>query len=136
MEWTKQPLASLFVVMLLSTSFSPELLAEPIAFPKTDPASIFVIAQSFIAADKRATGPVCYNLRVAEYTLAAEYRASQLNLKLGDDSSPLGRSLYCLQNAYFRGSRDLPGSEYRAFEQMNVLVEGNLTKKKDIAAKK
>jgi galactokinase len=85
----------------LSVSFSPELHAEPIAFPETDPPITFMIAQSFVAADKHVTGPVCYNLRVVECTLAAVFMAAHLRLKLPDDSAPLGQSLHGLQDVYF-----------------------------------
>ena len=88
----------------LSVSFSPDLHAEAIAFPKTDPHITFMIAQSFIAADKHVTAPECYNLRVVECTLAAEVIAAQLGIKLEDDSAPLGRSLRGLQNAYYSSS--------------------------------
>ena len=87
----------------LSVSFSPQLHAEAIAFPKTEPEITFMIAQSFVAADKHVTAPECYNLRVVECTLAAEVLASKLRLKLEDDSGPLGRSLRGLEDAYFSG---------------------------------
>ncbi len=85
----------------LSVSFSPHLHAEAIAFPKLDPSITFMIAQSFVAADKHTTAPECYNLRVVECTLAAEVMASALALKLEDDVSPLSRSLRGVQTAYF-----------------------------------
>lgn len=55
----------------LYVSFVPELSAKNIAFPELKSPLTFVIAQSFVAADKHVTGPVCYNLRVVEVTLAA-----------------------------------------------------------------
>ncbi|KAI9892406.1 MAG: galactokinase [Vezdaea aestivalis] len=83
-------------------SFSPTLHAEPIAFPSTDQPPTFLIAQSFVAADKHVTGPVNYNLRVVECTLAAVLLAKKLQLgELEPDSSPLGVSLMGLHRAYF-----------------------------------
>lgn len=85
----------------LSVSFSPTLHAEAIPFPPLDPPITFMIAQSFVAADKHLTAPECYNLRVVECTLAAEVMAASLNLTLQSDSSPLNHSLRGVQNAYF-----------------------------------
>ncbi|KAL8815164.1 MAG: hypothetical protein Q9223_005674 [Gallowayella weberi] len=95
--------ASVFSVKgdALSVSFSPELHAEAIPFPKIEPPVTFMIAQSFVTSDKHVTAPRCYNLRVVECTLAAEMMASLLGLELQDDSGPLGRSLRGLQHAYF-----------------------------------
>ncbi|KAI4136052.1 MAG: hypothetical protein LQ347_000102 [Umbilicaria vellea] len=104
----------------LSVSFSPQLHAEAIAFPKTDPEITFMIAQSFVAADKHVTAPVCYNLRVVECTLAAEVLASKLKLKLKDDSGPLGRSLRGLQDAYFSGQSS--PSDIEKLQKMKSLV--------------
>ncbi|MCJ1410150.1 galactokinase [Ptychographa xylographoides] len=123
--------ASVFSVRgdAVSVSFSPELHAEAIAFPETDPPITFMIAQSFVAADKHVTGPECYNLRVVECTLAAEFVAAHLGLKLEDDSAPLARSLRGLQNAFFKSSfarldADM-GDEDRLGEMVR-LVESNL----------
>ncbi|MCJ1392061.1 galactokinase [Xylographa bjoerkii] len=88
----------------VSVSFSPELHAEPIAFPITEPPITFMIAQSFVAADKHVTAPECYNLRVVECTLAAEVIASHLRIKLESDSAPLSQSLRGLQDAYYSSS--------------------------------
>lgn len=113
----------------LSVAFSPDLHAEPIAFPKTTPPITFMIAQSFVAADKHVTGPVCYNLRVVECTLAAEYIAADLNLELQDDSAPLGRSLRGLQTVYFGSNPSAKRAEVHetdALEEMVGLVEKNL----------
>ena len=95
--------ASIFSVRgdALSVSFSPKLHAAAIAFPILDPPITFMIAQSFVAADKHVTAPVCYNLRVVECTLAAEYVAAQLGLTLKPDSAPLGQSLGGLQDAFY-----------------------------------
>jgi galactokinase len=88
----------------LYVSFVPSLTARPVSFPKTQPELSFVIAQSFIAADKQVTGPVCYNLRVVECSLAAAYLHATLNKTsnpLPSDSGPLGISLRGFHNAYF-----------------------------------
>ena len=115
----------------LSVSFSPELLAEPIAFPKTDPPITFMIAQSFVAADKHVTGPECYNLRVVECTIAAEFIASQLSLELEDDHGPLGRSLRGLQNVYFTRENVTPDESSKSqLDKLSIMVqlaEENLT---------
>lgn len=50
----------------LYVSFVPELSAKNVAFPEMKSPLTFVIAQSFVAADKHTTGPVCYNLRVVK----------------------------------------------------------------------
>ena len=96
--------ASVFSVRgdAVSISFSPELYAEALPFPKTDPPITFMIAQSFVAADKHVAAPENYNLRVVECTLAAEVLAAELGLVLGNDSAPLGTSLRGLQYAYFK----------------------------------
>ncbi len=91
----------------LSVSFSP-LRAKPIPFPPLDPPITFIIAQSFVAADKHVTAPECYNLRVVECTLAAEVMAASLNLSLESDSSPLNHSLHGVHKAYFATTIPLP----------------------------
>jgi galactokinase len=114
----------------LAVAFSPSLHAEVASFPKTDPGIKFMIAQSYVVSDKHVTGPVCYNLRVVEVTLAAEYVAAQLAVELQPDSGPLGVSLRGLQNAYFSSSKT-PSSadddEIGRLEEMLKLVEKYLT---------
>jgi len=87
----------------LYVSFKPSLECENIEFPQTDPELTFVTAQSFVAADKHVTAPVCYNLRVVECTLAAVFLAKAFGLKkeLPTDSSPLGVSLRGFHDTYF-----------------------------------
>ncbi|KAL9003372.1 MAG: hypothetical protein Q9188_003745 [Gyalolechia gomerana] len=99
--------ASVFSVKsdALSVSFSPQLFAEPIPFPKINPPITFMIAQSFVTADKYVTAPRCYNLRVVECTLAAEMMAKDLGVELKDDPGPLGSSLRGLQHALFAGGK-------------------------------
>lgn len=112
----------------LYVSFVPGLTARPVSFPKTNPELSFVIAQSFIAADKQVTGPVCYNLRVVECSLAAAYLHAVLNktdTPLPPDSGPLGISLRGFHNAYF-------GISPKTFEEQLVdlvnLTKSTLTK--------
>lgn len=87
----------------LYVTFKPSLDFTNIEFPQTDPELTFVTAQSFVAADKHVTAPVCYNLRVVECTLAAVFLAKAFGLKkeLPTDSSPLGVSLRGFHDTYF-----------------------------------
>lgn len=91
----------------LFVSFVPTLTARPVNFPKTPPELSFVIAQSFVQSDKHVTGPVCYNLRVVECSLAAAYLHSVLNKSsslLPSDSGPLGISLHGFHDIYFKNT--------------------------------
>ena len=113
----------------LHVSFFPELSAETISFPKVDPPITFMIAQSYVTSNKHVTGPVCYNLRVVEVTLAAEYIAAQLNLTLPKDTSSLGQSLRGLQEAYLgshHAPKDLPNDEGARLGHMLNVVEKHL----------
>ncbi|KUI68144.1 Galactokinase [Cytospora mali] len=88
----------------LFVSFSPELTARPVHFPRTSPELCFLIAQSFVAADKHVTGPIHYNLRVVECSLAAAYLNAALNPKgtqLPADAAPLGVSLRGFHDTYY-----------------------------------
>ena len=110
----------------LHVSFFPQLTAETVSFPDVDPPVTFMIAQSYVTSDKHVTGPVCYNLRVVEVTLAAEYVAARLNLTLPKDESSLGQSLRGLQEAYFSSQhvpKDLPDNERARVKHMLDLVE-------------
>lgn len=93
----------------LYVSFKPSLDFTNIEFPQTDPELAFVTAQSFVAADKHVTAPVCYNLRVVECTLAAAFLAKAFGLKkeLPKDSSPLGTSLRGFHDAYFEEKEEI-----------------------------
>lgn len=87
----------------LYVSFVPELSAKNVSFPELSTPLTFVIAQSFVAADKHTTGPVCYNLRVVECTLAALVLSKIFGLKdLPSDAGPLGKSLRGFHDAYFQ----------------------------------
>jgi galactokinase len=88
----------------LFVSFSPKLAARPVSFPPSAPELTFLVAQSFVAADKHVTGPIHYNLRVVECTLAAEYLNAVLNppgTRLPGDAAPLGVSLHGFHETYF-----------------------------------
>lgn len=85
-------------------SFTPKLTARPVNIPKTQPELTFLVAQSFVAADKQVTGPIQYNLRVVECSLAAVYLNAALNppsTHLPGDAAPLGVSLHGFHETYF-----------------------------------
>ena len=85
----------------LYIKFKPALDAKPVSFPKSNPELTFVIAKSFVQADKHTTGPVNYNLRVVECTLAAKILAKKHELTLPEDNGPLGSTLRGFQDTYF-----------------------------------
>ncbi|RPB23790.1 galactokinase-like protein [Terfezia boudieri ATCC MYA-4762] len=85
----------------LYIKFKPSLDAKPVSFPKSNPELTFVIAKSFVQADKHTTGPVNYNLRVVECTLAATVLAKKHELTLPEDNGPLGSTLRGFQDTYF-----------------------------------
>ncbi|CCX10150.1 ribosomal protein S5 domain 2-type protein [Pyronema domesticum] len=83
-------------------SFDPELSAAQIAFPKTNPEPVFLIANTYKTVEKHLTGPIHYNLRVVETTLAAQVLAKKLELgPLPEDAGPLGSTLKGLMDVYF-----------------------------------
>lgn len=110
----------------LFVSFTPRLAARPVSFPRTRPELCFLIAQSFVAADKHVTGPVHYNLRVVECSLAAAYLHAALNPAAGPplpaDSSPLGVSLRGFHDAYFAAHPDAAARAPSAEDQLRALV--------------
>ncbi|KAG6005539.1 hypothetical protein E4U21_007865 [Claviceps maximensis] len=88
----------------LFVSFSPQLEARPVKLPPTNPELCFLVAQSFVTANKHVTGPIHYNLRVVEVTFAAAYLNAVLNppgTKLPQDAGPLGISLQGFHDTYF-----------------------------------
>lgn len=98
----------------LFVSFSPGLAARPVKFPPTHPELCFVIAQSFVTSNKQVTGPIHYNLRVVECSLAASYLHAVLNppgTQLPTDAGPLGISLQGFHDTYFYSHS---GSDYSA----------------------
>ncbi|KAF2464723.1 galactokinase [Lindgomyces ingoldianus] len=113
----------------LYVTFKPNLDFKAIEFPQTDPELTFVTAQSFVAADKHVTAPVCYNLRVVECTLAAVFLSKAFGLKrdLPQDSSPLGVSLRGFHDTYFEekeGVADNTKTSVADFEiQLQKLIQ-------------
>ncbi|OAA61809.1 Galactokinase [Niveomyces insectorum RCEF 264] len=118
----------------LFVTFTPTLSARPVSFPTTNPEICFLIAQTFVAADKFVTGPVNYNLRVVECTLAAAYLNARLNAPgtvLPRDASPLGISLHGFHEAYFSAKTQAGGgvraSAERELHELLELVSSTLT---------
>lgn len=113
----------------LYVTFKPALDYTTIKFPQTSPELTFITAQSFVAADKHVTAPVCYNLRVVECTLAAVFLAKVFGLKheLPQDSSPLGVSLRGFHDTYFEekeGNADNTKTSVADFEgQLRKLIQ-------------
>jgi len=113
----------------LYVSFVPELSATNIAFPEMKSPLVFVIAQSFVAADKHVTAPVCYNLRVVEVTLAALVLASIFGLSkdLPSDPGPLGVSLRGFHDTYFQKKEGIANNHKTSKsdfqKQLQYLVE-------------
>ncbi|KAG5999328.1 hypothetical protein E4U54_001910 [Claviceps lovelessii] len=88
----------------LFVSFSPQLDARPVKLPPTKPELCFLVAQSFVTANKHVTGPIHYNLRVVEVSFAAAYLNAILNppgTELPEDAGPLGISLQGFHDTYF-----------------------------------
>lgn len=110
----------------LFVSFSPRLNARPVQFPKTSPELTFLIAQSFVTADKHVTGPIHYNLRVVECSLAAAYLNAVLNpptTALPSDAAPLGISLHGFHETYFALSSPDGQTTKSVPEQLEELVD-------------
>lgn len=133
----------------LHVTFHPSLSARPVFFPTPGqgiPELCFVVAQSFVAADKHVTGPIHYNLRVVECTLAAAYLNAVLVLpkvpatasnggSLPHDASPLGVSLRGFHENYFAHAYDAAGeaeeaelSQSQQLEHLAGVVERTLVK--------
>ncbi|ORY66053.1 ribosomal protein S5 domain 2-type protein [Pseudomassariella vexata] len=91
----------------LFVSFAPTLSARPVFFPKTNPELIFVVAQSFVTSNKQVTGPIHYNLRVVECSMAAAALNAKLcqGTELPKDSGPLGVSLHGFHTNYLKDSK-------------------------------
>ena len=102
----------------LYVSFKPSLSTRPLELPRMKPEMVFVIAQTFVAADKQASAPVCYNLRVVECALAAEVLAKKLRVgSLPNDAGPLNVSLRGLQDTYFERKKRIPSNDGVSTEQ-------------------
>lgn len=110
----------------LLVSFSPGLEARPVKFPPTRPELCFVIAQSFVTSNKHVTGPIHYNLRVVECSIAAAYLHSVLNpagTQLPQDAGPLGVSLKAFHDTYFYHSGTSDYSAAKTLTQEEELVK-------------
>ena len=112
----------------LYVSFVPELSAKNVAFPEMKSPLTFVIAQSFVAADKHVTAPVCYNLRVVEVTLAALVLSKIFGLsQLPSDPGPLGVSLRGFHDTYMQEKEGIKNnhaiSKAEFQEQLQNLVQ-------------
>ncbi|KAI0483095.1 ribosomal protein S5 domain 2-type protein [Xylariaceae sp. FL0804] len=105
----------------LLVDFVPSLSARPVFFPKTSPELCFMVAQSFVTSNKQVTGPIHYNLRVVECSMAAAYLNAKLlppGTELPRDAGPLGVSLRGFHGNYFGGGTQKPMPE-----QLNELIE-------------
>ncbi|RYP54314.1 hypothetical protein DL768_000888 [Monosporascus sp. mg162] len=104
----------------LLVSFTPSLSARPVFFPKTNPELSFLVAQSFVTSNKQETGPVHYNLRVVECSMAAAYMNAKLcspGTELPKDAGPLGVSIRGFHQNYFKDTqKSIP-------EQLTELIE-------------
>lgn len=107
----------------LYISFKPSLEAKAVSFPKSCPELTFVIAKSFVQADKHTTGPVNYNLRVVECTLAAQFLARKLGVTLPEDNGPLGSTLRGFQDAYFAQEGGSTGHEEQLQKCIGIVKE-------------
>lgn len=108
----------------LFVSFSPELSARPVKFPPTTPELCFVIVQSFVTSNKQVTGPIHYNLRVVECSMAAAYLNAVLNpagVELPEDAGPLGVSLQGFHNAFFRNQSGSGGAAAKSLSMEEEL---------------
>lgn len=120
----------------LLVSFKPSLNADLVSFPTEGPELVFVVAQSLVTADKHTTGPIHYNLRVVECTLAALFLAKIFRLKrpLPEDASPLGVSLRGFHDIHYEDNEGVPdntkisSTEFQAqLERLVQLTEDYIT---------
>ncbi|KAI0012125.1 galactokinase [Xylariaceae sp. FL0662B] len=104
----------------LLVSFTPSLSARPVYFPRTDPEICFMVAQSFVTSNKQETGPIHYNLRVVECSMAAAYLNAKLcpkGTELPKDAGSLGVSIRGFHQNYFKDTqKSMP-------EQLLELIE-------------
>lgn len=117
----------------LLVSFVPDLDVTKFTFPDTNPKIAFVVANSLVAANKHETGPVNYNLRVVEVTLAANMMAKQLGFTLNNDGNLQAGTLRGVMDNYFKGKKTFGEknlSESRQMlDEMSQLVNKLLPKK-------
>lgn len=113
----------------LFVSFSPQLEARPVKLPPTSPELCFLVAQSFVTANKHVTGPIHYNLRVVEVSFAAAYLNAVLNppgTQLPEDAGPLGISLQGFHDTYFYHASSSDNSAAKSLtkeEELKKLVD-------------
>jgi galactokinase len=93
-------------------SFYPKTAFEHVRFPKREPEIVFLVAQSFVTANKHVTAPKHYNLRVVECTLAAAVLAAIHGVQIAKDASPLGTSLRGLHESLKGTSQKLGDTSF------------------------
>lgn len=79
-----------------------------------------MVAQSFVTSNKQETGPIHYNLRVVECSMAAAYLNAKLcpkGTELPKDAGPLGVSIHGFHTNYFKDTQKSMS------EQLNELIE-------------
>ncbi len=113
---------------LLDCAFFPSFHAEYVPVPRSDPEFTFLVAQSFVAADKHVTAPKNYNLRVVECTLAALVLAKLHDVVLKSDSSPLGFSLRNAHEEIMRKQDRLDQAPEAQLTAMTSIAEKKLEK--------
>lgn len=109
----------------LLVSFSPSLAARPVSFPKTNPELCFLVAQSFVASDKHVTGPIHYNLRVVECSMAAAYLNAKLcaaGTGLPSDQGPLGVSMHGFHTNYFKDTQKSLAAQLRELVELTKSI--------------
>lgn len=116
----------------LLVSFTPSLSARPVYFPRTQPELCFLVAQSFVTSNKQETGPVRYNLRVVECSMAAAYLNAKLlppGTELPHDAGPLGVSIRGFHRNYFaaHGTGEHSKSMPEQLEELIRLTRETLT---------
>src|SRR5436190_21604791 len=118
----------------MSHSSQPYALAQ---FPATQPALTFLVAQTFMQADKHVTGPMNYNLRVIECTLAVEVLAKKLGLRrpLAEDAGPLGVSLRGLQDIYYEEAAGIADNTKTSLQDFHKQLEHILQLTKETLTK-
>lgn len=84
----------------LYVEFKPELKATPFKFPEGVPIS-FLIANTLIVSNKVETGPVNYNLRVVEVTVAANVLAQKYGVALEKEGNLGKGTLRNFMDAYY-----------------------------------
>ncbi|ERF75212.1 hypothetical protein EPUS_00004 [Endocarpon pusillum Z07020] len=113
---------------LLDCAFFPSFHAEYVPVPRSNPEITFLVAQSFVAADKHVTAPKNYNLRVVECTFAALILAKLHEVVLKPDSSPLGFSLRNAQEEIMRKQDRLDQAPEEQLRAMISIAEEKLEK--------